>query len=115
MIHSARPHRIARNSFTMSGRKGARNALISSGERKKNLLQTAADAARGTRAQFVEGSNTAHDPGGQKDEAFANALRFGKLVNGKNEAASRSQHLAQYAHHLTPLLGIEAIEWLIHQ
>src|SRR5712691_3507725 len=114
MTQSARPLRISRNSLASSRRSGACASIDVSGERKKHLFESRGRQIRAL-TKLLERAGAAHAPGGQQDEAIADALRVSELVDGEDERAAVRGDLAQRAGDRARLAQIEAVERLVHQ
>src|SRR5215467_3320507 len=111
MIHSARPLTISRSSFASKGGNGA--DAVSSGERKKNLLQMRRRQL-GLGAQLVESAAGTDASGRQQHEAVADTLGVRELMDGENQGAPATGLVAKHAHDVAGLTKIEAVEGLIH-
>src|SRR5215510_16446777 len=113
MVHSARPPRICQSSWTKSGRSGARAPVVS-GERKENLLQARSWRAR-ARTQLGKRSDPPQAPIGEQDEAIADPLGVGQLMDRQKERAPAPRLLPKHVPDIAGLPEIEAVERFIHE
>src|SRR5215470_2612774 len=113
IVHSARPLAISASSFASSGCSGACGAYRL-GERKKDLLHRSTGTP-GLRAQLSERADPSYLPSGQKNEAIADPLGIGQLVNGKYECAPPGGLVADYMNDGACLPKIEAVKRLVHE
>src|SRR5215470_13822961 len=114
MVQSARPVTTPQSSLTSKGASGARRTPMASGERKEHLLEPGgAELRRG--AQLGKRTDAPHRAAGEQDEAVADTLGIGELMDGEHERAAVRRHLAQERHDLAGLPEVEAVERLVQQ
>src|SRR5438876_821244 len=102
IVHRARPPATSHSSFTSSGRRCARLRAGGSGERKKDILQTARRLRR-RRAQLLARPGAADTTLTEQNEPVAHSFRIVQLVNGKEQRTAGGGDAAQDLHHLARL------------
>src|SRR5262245_42328162 len=114
MVQSAHPLTMPRSSLTSSGGSGVRRTVMTSGERKEDILQ-AGRRQPCLGAQLVERSRAAHRAVRKQNETIADAFGITELMNREHERTAGCCNTTDEPHHVAGLPQIEAVEWLIHQ
>src|SRR5262249_11581839 len=114
IVNNARPLRSSPTSLVISGRREARRIVITSGERKKYILQSGRRLVDG-RAKIIKRTDAAYASVREQNETITDAFSVGELMNCNGERSALRSDPAHKGHNFSRLPDVEAVKRLVHQ
>src|SRR5262249_32890652 len=101
-------------SLVISGRREARRIVITSGERKKYILQSSRRLVDAP-AKIIKRTDPAYASFREQNEPITDTFRVGELMNSKGERSAPRSDAAHKVHNFSRLPDVEAVKGLVHQ